>query len=136
MVHHARKVFSGMDPDIMLISDKGFQIVDFYGIIKMRFKKLSNELRPYNVKTGQQVAYDDQTLYAAPATLVTAGYRLDSTGCFRDAHIVCWAGPDLLWNLRLPGPDDMQQTIELAPKITPPTIIAKKKIQAEKKRST
>jgi len=137
MVHHARKVFSGMEPDIMLISDKGFQIVDFYGSIKMRFKKLSNELHPYSFKTYQQQAYDDQALFDAPATLVTAGYRLDLAGCFRDAHIVCWSGPELRWNLRLPNPTDTQQPIELVPEIAPPmATITRKKIKTDKKRAT
>ena len=137
MVHHARTVFSGMEPEIMLISNKGFQIVDFYGIIKMRLKKLSNSLHPYNFKTYQQQAYDDQTLFDTPATLVTAGYRLDSVGCFRDAHIVCWAGPELRWNIPLPNPTDMQKPIELAPEIAPPVaIITKKKIKTDKKRAT
>ncbi|MCK4819822.1 hypothetical protein KA005_28920, partial [bacterium] len=137
MVHHARKVFSGMEPDIMLISDKGFQIVDFFGSIKMRFKKLSNELHPYSFKTYQQQAYDDQALFDAPATLVTAGYRLDLAGCFRDAHIVCWAGPELLWSLRLPDLPEMQQPIETAPDIIPPQpLVAKKVRKANRKRAT
>ena len=129
MVHHARKVFSGMKPDVILTLDTGFLVVDFYGKIKLRFKKLSGDLRPYNVKTHQQRACDDQTLFTEPATLVTAGYRLDSTGSFRDAHIVCWSGSELCWSLRLPGQDDMQQPIESAPdNSVPPAIIKAKKI--------
>jgi len=137
MVHHARKVFSGMEPDIMLFSDKGFQIVDFYGIIKMRFKKLSNELQPYSFKTYQQQAYDDQALFDAPATLVTAGYRLDSIGCFRDAHIVCWSGPELRWHLPLPNAHDLKQPIEHVHEIVPPKVtITRKKTEADKKLAT
>lgn len=136
MVYHARKVFSELEPDIMLFSDAGFPIVDFYGKIKMRFKKLSNELHPYNVKTYQQQAYDYQTLFDAPATLVTAGYRLDSTGRFRDAHIVCWAGPELRWHLPLPDLTEMQQPTETATEIPPPGVVIKKKLKAHKKRAT
>lgn len=136
MVYHARKVFSGTEPDIMLFSDAGFPIVDFYGKIKMRFKKLSNELHPYNVKTYQQKAYGDQNLFDAPATLVTAGYRLDSTGRFRDAHIVCWAGPKLRWNLPLPDLTEMQQPTEPATEIPLPGVVTKKKLKTDKKRAT
>ncbi len=103
----------------------------------MRFKKLSEDLRPCNVKTNQQRAYDDQTLYAPPATLVTTGYRLDAVGIFRDAHVVCWAGPELLWSLRLPDLPEMQQPIETAPDILPPQpLVAKKVRKANRKRAT
>ncbi|TKJ36683.1 MAG: hypothetical protein CEE38_10270 [Planctomycetes bacterium B3_Pla] len=135
MVYHARKVFSGMEPDVMLTADAGFLVVDFYGKIKLRFKKLSNELRPYNVKTHQQRACDDQTLFAGPATLVTAGYRLNSVGSFRDAHIVCWAGSELRWSLRLPGLDEMQQPIESAPDSSVPPVVVAKKVKIDRERA-
>jgi hypothetical protein len=54
MEKHARDVFGGLEPDIIISSEAGFLIVDFCGKIKMRFKKLSDDLHPYNVKTNQQ----------------------------------------------------------------------------------
>jgi hypothetical protein len=139
MEEYARRIFSGMEPEVMLSSEVGFLIVDFQGKIKMRFKKLSGDLRPYNVKTNQQQAYDDQTLFATPATLVTAGYRLDSTGVLRDAHIVCWAGSELRWSLRLPVNSEGPQVIEaVSPEEGPPVpIVATKKVsKAHRKRGT
>ena len=139
MEEYARRVFSGMEPDVMLNSEVGFLIVDFQGKIKMRFKKLSGDLRPYNVKTNQQQAYDDQTLFATPATLVTAGYRLDSTGVFRDAHIVCWAGSELRWSLRLPDISEGPSAVEaVSPKEGPPepSVVTKKVSKAHRKRGT
>lgn len=136
MEKRARDVFEGREPDIILSSEAGFLIVDFYGKIKMRFKKLSDDLHPYNIKTNQQRACEDQTLYAPPAALVTCGYRLDSFGLFRDAHIACWAGSTLLWSLRLPELDEGQQPIELAPGISPlQPIVAKKARKVEEKYS-
>lgn len=108
MVSGARRVFADSGPDVLLSSEGGFLIIDFRGMIKMRFKKLRGNLHPCNVKTGQQRAYETQTLYAGGATLVTAGYRVDAAGLFRDAHVVCWSGPELRWSLRLPDIDELQ----------------------------
>ena len=101
MVRHARLVFRGLEPDVLLMEEAGFLVVDF-GQVKMRFKKLSTRLRPYNVQTNQQQACEDQTLFGVGATLVTAGYRLTPLGTFKDAHVVCWIGPELRWSFRLP----------------------------------
>ena len=139
MEDYARKIFCGMEPDVMLGSEVGFLIVDFKGKIKMRFKKLSCDLRPYNVKTNQQQAYDDQTLFAPPATLVTAGYRLDSTGVFRDAQIVCWARSELRWSLPLPCVQEEPLVFEdVSHEEGPPVpiIVAKKDSKVHKKRGT
>lgn len=139
MEDYARRIFSGMEPDIMLGSDVGFLIVDFQGKIKMRFKKLSFDLRPYNVKTNQQQAYDDQTLFAPPATLVTAGYRLDSTGVFRDAQIVCWAGSELRWSVPLPCISEVPLVFEdVSHEEGPPVpiVVPKKVSEVHRKRGT
>lgn len=126
---YARRTFAGQEPDIMLHNDTGFLVIDFYGKIIMRFKKLSNALHPCNVKTDQQRAYDHQTLFSSAATLVTAGYRLDSIGMFRDAHIVCWNGHELLWSLRLPDLDVTTEQIDVVSSHGPPQpmVVAKKK---------
>lgn len=138
MENHAREVFGEMGPDIMVSSEAGFLIVDFLGEIKMRFKKLSDNLQPYNVKTNQQRAYGDQTLFAPPATLVTAGYRLDSTGIFRDAHIVCWSGSERLWSLRLPDIAETPQAIKALEGKGPlkPVVVAKQVKKAKRKHAT
>jgi hypothetical protein len=102
MVQHARMVFSGMEPDVVMIGDSGFLIVDLFGRLKMRFKKLSERLHPYNVATYRQRACDNQTLFERGATLVTTGYRVTPLGVFKDAHIVCWSGSELRWSLPLP----------------------------------
>jgi hypothetical protein len=102
MVQYAKTVFGGMEPDVAVLGDSGFLIVDLFGRIKMRFKKLSERLHPYNVSTHQQRACDNQMLFERGATLVTAGYRMTPFGEFRDAHIVCWSGSELRWSLRLP----------------------------------
>jgi len=104
MVSEARKAFGGLEPDVMLNDDTGFLVVDFYGRVKMRFKRLSPHLHPYNVVTEQQEAYEHQTLFGPAATLVTAGYRLSEMGTFRDAHIVCWGASGRLWSFPLPPP--------------------------------
>lgn len=128
MVDNAKRAFAGLTPDIVLSLEAGFLIIDFHGRIKMRLKKLRDNLHPCNIKTGTQQAYEDQTLYDGPATLVTAGYRLDAAGLFRYAHIVCWSGPELRWSLRLPGPDEMQQPTKLISDVQPPapTLVVKK----------
>jgi len=137
MEKSAADAFRGLEPDVMLSSEAGFLIVDFHGKIKMRFKKLSNDLHPCSLKTDQQRAYDDQTLYAPPVTLVTSGYRLDALGVFRDSHIVCWAGSELLWSLCLPDVPEMQQGIEVTPDSSPPQpVVAKKVSKTEKRQST
>lgn len=137
MEKYARDAFQGLKPDVVLSSEAGFLIVDFHGKIKMRFKKLSSDLHPCNVKTEQQRACDDQTLYAPPATLVTGGYRLDALGVFRDAHIVCWDGSELLWSLPLPDLPEMRQEIKLTPDSSPPQpVVAKKVSKTEKRAST
>ncbi len=134
MEKYARDAFQGLEPDVILSSEAGFLIVDFHGRIKMRFKKLSADLHPCNVKTDQQRAYDDQTLYAPPATLVTSGYRLDALGIFRDTHIVCWDGSELLWSLPLTDLPEMQQGIEFTPDSSPPQPVVAKKVSKTEKR--
>lgn len=138
MEKHAREVFAEMRPNVVLSLEAGFLIVDFHGKIKMRFKKLSDDLQPYSVKTHQQRAYDDQTLFAPPATLVTAGYRLDSAGVFRDAHVVCWAGSELRWSLRLPEISETAQPIEAIAGKGPrePVVVVKQAKYADRKRAT
>ena len=132
MEQQAMRRFAGSEPDVMLYSNAGFLIVDFSGKIKMRFKKLSSDLHPCNVKTNQQRAYDDQTLFAPPATLVTAGYRVDSAGMFRDAQIVCWSGSELRWFLPLRELGGLQ-VIQAVPSREPrEPIVSAKKIAAKK----
>ncbi|MBL7152411.1 MAG: hypothetical protein ISS79_01745 [Phycisphaerae bacterium] len=138
MVDYAKRAFAGLAPDIILSSEAGFLIIDFHAMIKMRFKKLRDNLHPCNIKTGQQQAYEEQTLYDGAATLVTTGYRVDAAGLFRDAHIVCWSGSELRWSLRLPDPGEMQQPTTPIPDspLPVPIVVGKKPKQNKRKRTS
>lgn len=102
MEFEARRVFGVKGSGIAVYTDTGFVVVDFDERIFLRFKKLRRNLSPCNIETDQQRAFDSQTLFRGLVTLVTAGYRLDDAGVYKDAHIVCWASGELLWSLRLP----------------------------------
>lgn len=98
----AKRVFERKGKEIAVYMGKGFLVVDFYGRVFLRFKKLRHNLMPCNIETEQQRAFDEQTLFEGPVTHVTAGYRLNDLGMYRDAHIVCWACGERLWSLPLP----------------------------------
>lgn len=101
MVKHAQKVF-GQTEDVLCYENDGIFTVDFYGTIRLRFKKLDNSLRPSNIKTTQQQEFSSQTLFGPSYTKVTAGYRLDRSALsIRDIHLVCWYNDALLWNIQL-----------------------------------
>jgi len=109
MVYEARKAFSGMAPDVLLNESRGFLIVDFFGRVKLRFKRLSPRLHPSNIPTGQQRAVEDQTLFGPAVTLVTAGTHLRERVRLR-MHTLCVgalrdiSGPFrlCLWRVRCP----------------------------------
>ena len=98
---HAHRLFSSVEGIICYHEDKIFTI-DFYGKIRLRFKKLDNSLKPSNVLTVQQMEFASQTLFGA-VTNITAGYRLDQTETFiQDMHLVCWYNDSRFWNIPLP----------------------------------
>jgi len=98
---HAHRLFSNVKGIICYAEDKIFTI-DFYGKIRLRFKKLDHSLKPSNVPTVQQMEFASQTLFGA-VTNITAGYRLDRTEAFiEDMHLVCWYNDSLFWNILLP----------------------------------
>lgn len=101
MEQEAAKIFKGKR-EVLLYREKGFLVVDFYGKIMLRFKKLDDQLLPSNIPTEQQKAYDHQLLFGGPVTHVTAGYRLDGLGMYRDSHVVCVSHGRLLWSFKLP----------------------------------
>ncbi|MCK5473111.1 MAG: hypothetical protein KAI59_03700, partial [Planctomycetes bacterium] len=98
----AKEIFKGKGQDIAVYTKKGFLIINFYGRIFLRFKKLQNCLMPCNIQTEQQRAFDEQTLFEGHITHLSAGYRLNDIGEYKDAHIVCVAYRKLQWNLKLP----------------------------------
>jgi hypothetical protein len=133
MEDEARKIFSTQGKDIAVFPEMGFLIIDFYESIYLRYKKLRHNLRPCNIETDQQRAFDSQTLFRGPVTHVTAGYRLNDLGLYQDAHIVCWSGGKFLWSLRLPdiiegqqGPPSIVIIPEQPKPPKQPIIIAKK----------
>ena len=101
MVKHAQQMF-GQTEDVLCFENDGIFTVDFYGRIRLRFKKLDKLLRPSNIQTAQQQGFSSQTLFGPSYTKVTAGYRLDRSGlAIRDIHLVCWYNDALLWNIQL-----------------------------------
>jgi len=128
MVEHARRMFSPLQPEVVTSGDAGFLVIDFLGRLKMRFKKLSRRLHPYNVATHQQRAYEEQTLFGGAATVVTAGYKMTEMGEFQDAHIVCWSASELRWSIQLPDVVELRQRIPVTPEpdMPQPIIRAKK----------
>lgn len=125
----AQKVFVIKGKEIAVRTEKGFLIVDFYRRVFLRFKKLQRNLMPCNIETEQQKAFDEQTLFEGPVTHVTAGYRLDDLGVYRDAHIVCWAYGELLWSLRLPdiGKGERSEII-VTPNADQPSVVVRKSV--------
>ncbi|MCJ7778567.1 MAG: hypothetical protein MUP16_09670 [Sedimentisphaerales bacterium] len=130
MEFEARRVFGAAGSGVAVYSETGFLIVDFYEHIFLRFKKLRQNLSPCNIETEQQRAFDSQTLFRGPVTLVTAGYRLNDLGLYRDAHIVCWACGERLWSLRLPesgrGEQGEHSRIAVPPNTDQPIVIVRK----------
>jgi hypothetical protein len=101
MVKHAQRLF-GQTEDVLCYQSDGIFTVDFYGKIRLRFKKLDNSLKPSNIPTSQQQEFSFQTLFGPSSTKVTAGYRLDRSGLtLRDIHLVCFYSDELLWNIQL-----------------------------------
>jgi len=97
---HALRLFDNVENVICYPNDNIFTI-DFYGKIRLRFKKLDNSLKPNNVSTLQQMEFASQTLFGA-VTKITAGYRLDQTEMFiKDMHLVCWYNDSIFWNIPL-----------------------------------
>ena len=41
-------------------------------------------------------------MFGGPVTHLSAGYRLNALGEYKDAHIVCIAYHEILWSLPLP----------------------------------
>ena len=127
MVDYARHVFSPMQPQVVTSDGAGFLVVDFLGRLKMRFKKLSRRLHPYNYATHQQRACEEQTLFGPAATFVTAGYRMTDLGEFQDAHIVCWNASELRWSIQLPDVLELRQRIPVTPEPDMPQPIVRAK---------
>ncbi len=98
----AKRVFARKDKEIAVFTENGFLVVDFYGRIFLRFKKLKRNLMPCNIETEQQRAFDEQMLFDGPATHLSAGYRLNDLGEYKDAHIVCVSHHTVQWSLPLP----------------------------------
>ena len=98
----AKRIFSRKDEDIAVYTEKGFLVVDFHGRIFLRFKKLQRNLMPCNIETEQQRAFDEQTLFEGPVTHLSAGYRLNDLGEYKDAHVVCVSYHKVQWSLPLP----------------------------------
>ncbi len=133
MESEAKKIFgSSLASKTAIYVEKGFLVVDFDEKIFLRFKKLDSNLSPCNIKTKQQRAFDSHTLFRDSATLVTAGYRLNALGLYKDSHIVCWDNETLLWSIRIP--DEEQGSLS---KITVPlepiqsTVVIKRKAVAK-----
>jgi len=128
MEYEAKKVFGSTQPGIAIYTEKGFLIVDFYERIFLRLKKLQNNLKPCNVETAQQRAFDCQALFRGPVTLVTAGYCLNDLGMHKNSHIVCWSGDELLWALRLPDITTQEEYSEIAVPPVPvePIVVVRK----------
>jgi hypothetical protein len=123
----AGRVFGAKGSGGAVYTDTGFVVVDFDERIVLRFKKLRWNLSPCNIKTDQQRAFDSQTLFRGPVTLVTAGYRLDDVGVYKDAHIVCWAHDELLWSLRLPDSEQGKRSeITVPPSADQPIVVVRK----------
>ena len=123
---------SSFRSDVFVYKKTDFLIVDFYEKIFLRFKKLDKNLSPCNIKTNQQRAFDDHTLFRGSATLVTAGYRLNELGLYKDSHIVCWDNETLLWSIRIPDEEQgklSKVTVPVEP--IQPTIVIKRKVVAK-----
>lgn len=69
----AKRVFARKDKEIAVFTENGFLVVDFYGRIFLRFKKLKRNLMPCNIETEQQRAFDEQMLFDGPATHLMQG---------------------------------------------------------------
>jgi len=127
MEDEAKRVFGSAGSGIAVYTNTGFVVVDFDERIFLRFKKLRRNLSPCNIETDQQRAFDSQTLFRGPVTLVTAGYRLDDVGVYKDAHIVCWAYGELLWSLRLPDSEQGKRSeITVPPTTDQPIVVVRK----------
>jgi hypothetical protein len=123
----AKRAFGIKNKDIAVYTEKGFLVVDFYERVFLRFKKLQHNLMPCNIETEQQKAFDEQTLFGGPVTHVTAGYRLNDSGIYRDAHVVCWSCGELLWSLRLPDIEVGERSdIAVTPNIAPSSVVVRK----------
>lgn len=123
----AKKIFGIKNKEIAVYTEKGFLVVDFRNRVFLRFKKLKHNLMPWNNETEQQRAFDEQTLFGGPVTHVTAGYRLNDSGIYRDAHIVCWSCGESLWSLRLPDIEVGERSdITVTPSIAPSSVVARK----------
>ncbi len=109
-VARAAKIFANRGPEIGIVESGGLFFVDFYGQIKVRFKKLRTNFRTANVETEQQHKIANQIFVtqgtpwtADNATIVTAGYRLTELGdTVRDAWIVCHLNKQMVWRIELP----------------------------------
>ncbi|MCK5608768.1 hypothetical protein KAR91_43220 [Candidatus Pacearchaeota archaeon] len=102
IVEKAKAIFRGA-AGVMTYMEEGIFTVDFYGKLRLRFKKLNTDLRPHNIPTKQQQMFGQQTLFGPESTKVTAGYVLDRTELSIAAmHIVCWDNNEKLWNWPLP----------------------------------
>jgi hypothetical protein len=111
----AQRIFARKGKEIVIYTEKGFLVVDFNGRIFLRFKKLHHNLLPCNIETEQQRSFDEQTLFGGPVTHVTAGYRLNEFGMYKDAHIVCIEYHKVLWSLRLPESEEQGKEIVSTP---------------------
>ena len=107
----ATRIFANKGPDVTVCTDNGFLIIDFYGHIYIRYKKLQHNLLPCNIETEQQRAFDEQMLFRGAVTHLTAGYRLDELRMYKDAHIVCVEHHKVLWSLRLPEKEQQSKEI-------------------------
>ena len=123
----AKRIFGVKNTEIVVYTEKGFLVIDFSKRVFLRFKKLRRNLMPCNIETEQQKAFDEQTLFGGPVTHVTAGYRLNGSGIYRDAHIVCWSCGELLWSLRLPDIEvGSRSDITVTPSIAPSSVVVRK----------
>jgi hypothetical protein len=123
----AKRIFGIRSKEIAVYTEKGFLVVDFRNRVFLRFKKLQHNLMPCNIETEQQRAFDEQTLFGGPVTHVTAGYRLNDSGIYRDAHIVCWSCGELLWSLRLPDIEIGERSdITVAPSMASSSVVVRK----------
>lgn len=132
MEFEAGRIFGGKGSEVAVYTDKGFVVLDFDERIFLRFKKLRPNLSPCNIETDQQRAFDSQTLFRGPVTLVTAGYRLDDGGIYKDAHIVCWACGERLWSLKLPEIREAKRKEIIVPAASDQSIVVGRKSTSRK----
>ena len=126
--HTARSLFANMEPDIYISHDTGFLLLDIEGRVKLRFKKLRDNLHPRNVDTQQQRKLTEQTLFSGPYVVLTARYRYDPLAHeIRDMHIVYLEDGKLIWNLPLvTGPAEVASPQEAVADVPEPDVIFKK----------